>query len=164
MRHGPGGLLRRQWCPVPLNHPGAQFQRTERAAATGGAVQAACNPHRAGGTGVGRRTSQDPVVPLALDLDPGHIQIETGQLVAQRFTLGRHEEAVQVLLERREVLNGLTRLSTPTQKVMELIHRLAITGQQGMTLQCLHGGTSLEKVVLVKNTFIPEGRYPVKTF
>jgi hypothetical protein len=110
--------------------PARSSQRTERTATTGGPVQAACDPHRTSGTVVGRLTAQHLVVPLPLDLDLWDIQIETGHLVAERFTLCRHEETGQIWLETLEVLNGLTRLSTPTEKALEVIHGMAIAGQQ----------------------------------
>jgi hypothetical protein len=52
--------------------------------------------HRA----VGRRlVPQHPIIPLAVDLDLGDIAVEARALSSQSFTLGHHEEAVQLLLD-----------------------------------------------------------------
>jgi len=50
---------------------------------------------------------------------------------------------MQLLFKRVEIRHGLARFSTLTQKVMELIHGVRITGQEITGLQCLHGGFPL---------------------
>jgi hypothetical protein len=83
------------------------------------------------------------MVPLPVDLDRGDIQVEAGQFVAQRFTLGGDKEPMQLLFKSVEILHRLVRFATLTQKVLKLIHSVRIIGQEGTVLQCLHGGPPL---------------------
>jgi hypothetical protein len=83
------------------------------------------------------------MVPLPCDLDRWHIEIKAGQFLAQRFAFCRDKEPMQLLFKSLESRNGLASFSTLTQKVLELIHGVGITGQEVMVLQCLHGGFPL---------------------
>jgi hypothetical protein len=83
------------------------------------------------------------MVPLPGDLDRGDIQVEAGQFVAQRFTLGGDKEPMQLLFKSAEVLYGLVRFATLTQKVLKLVQGMGIAGQEVTVLQCLHGGSPL---------------------
>jgi hypothetical protein len=47
---------------------------------------------------------------------------------------------MQLLLKSMQIFDGLVRFATLTQKGLELIHGVGITGQETMTLQCLHRG------------------------
>ena len=80
---------------------------------------------------------------LPLDLDRRDIKIEAGQCATERFTLGGDKEPMQLLFKRVEIRHGRARFSTLTQKVMELIHGVRITGQEITGLQCLHEGSPL---------------------
>jgi hypothetical protein len=83
------------------------------------------------------------MVPLPVDCNGWDIKSEAGQFVAQRFALCRDKAPMQLLFKRAEVLHGLGRLATLTQKVLEVIHRVGITGQEVTALQCLHGDSPL---------------------
>ena len=83
------------------------------------------------------------MVPLPVDLDHGDIEIKAGQFLAQRFALGGDKEPMQLLFKSVEILHRLVRFATLTQKVMELIHGVGVTGQEVTVLQCLHGGSPL---------------------
>jgi hypothetical protein len=83
------------------------------------------------------------MVPLPVDFDHGDIKIEAGQLVAQGFPLGGDKEPMQLLFHSIEILHGRVCFATLTQKILELIHRAGLTGQEGTVLQCLHGGSPL---------------------
>jgi hypothetical protein len=83
------------------------------------------------------------MVTFPFDLDRRHIEIEARQFVAQRFALCRDKESMQFLFKGVESLDGLGSLSTLTQKGMELIHGVGVTGQEVTVLQCLHGGSPL---------------------
>jgi len=83
------------------------------------------------------------MVPLSCDLDRRDIEIEAGQLLPQGFTLCRYKEPMQLLFKSVEVCDGLMSVSTLTQKVLELIHGMGITGQEVTALQCLQGGSPL---------------------
>jgi hypothetical protein len=78
------------------------------------------------------------MVGLPFDLDRRHIEIEAGQCVAQRFALGRDKEPMPRRCQRVDVLHGLRSCSTLTQKVLELIHDVGLTGHVVMALPCLH--------------------------
>ena len=52
------------------------------------------------------------MVTLPGHLNRGHIEIEAGQFVAQRFTLCRDKKPMQLLFKRVEVLHGLASVST----------------------------------------------------
>ena len=77
--------------------------------------------------------------PLSCDLDRRDIEIEAGQRLPQGFALCRDKEPMQLLFKSVEVFDGLMSVSTLTQKVLELIHGMSITGQGVTALQCLHG-------------------------
>ena len=83
------------------------------------------------------------MVPLSCDLDRRDIEIEAGQLLPQGFALCRDKEPMQLLFKSVEVFDGLMSVSTLTQKVLELIHGMSITGQEVTALQCLHRGSPL---------------------
>ena len=83
------------------------------------------------------------MVPLPADVERRHIEIKAGQFVAQRFALRRHKEPMEFLLKGLQLFDGLVRGATLTQKVLELVHGMGITGQEVMTLQCLHTGSPL---------------------
>jgi hypothetical protein len=83
------------------------------------------------------------MVTLSFDLDRRHIEIKAGQFSAQRFAFCRDKEPMQLLFKSVESLHGLASFSTLTQKVLELIHSMGITGQEVMALQCLHRGSPL---------------------
>jgi hypothetical protein len=83
------------------------------------------------------------MVPLPGDFDHGDIKIEAGQFVAQGFPLGGDKEPMQLLFHSIEMLHRRVRFATLTQKILELIHRAGLTGQEGTVLQCLHGGSPL---------------------
>jgi hypothetical protein len=74
------------------------------------------------------------MVPLPVDVERRHIKIKTAQFVAQRFPLRRHKEPMEVLFKGLQIFDGLVRGATLTQKVLELVHSLSITGQEVMTL------------------------------
>jgi hypothetical protein len=80
---------------------------------------------------------------LPLDLDRWHIEIEASQFMPQRFAFCGDKEPMQLLFKSVEIRHGLTRVSTLTQKSLELIHGVRITGQEFTGLQCLHGGSPL---------------------
>jgi len=80
---------------------------------------------------------------LPFHLDRRHIEIEAGQFVAQRFTLCRDKEPMQLLCKSLKLLDGLVRCAPLPQKVLELVHGVGITGQEVTVLQCLHGGSPL---------------------
>jgi hypothetical protein len=63
--------------------------------------------------------------------------------MAQRFALGGDKEPMQLLFKRVESFHGRLRFATLTQKGMQLIHSVGITGQEGIVLQCWHGGSPL---------------------
>jgi hypothetical protein len=83
------------------------------------------------------------MVPLPIDVNHWDIEIEAGQFLAQRFALGGDKEPMQLLFKSVEILHRLVRFATLTQKVMELIHGVGVTGQEVTVLQCLHGGSPL---------------------
>jgi len=83
------------------------------------------------------------MVPLPVDLDHWDIEIKAGQFLAQRFALGGDKEPMQFLCKSVEMLHRLVRCATLTQKGMELIHGVGVTGQEVTVLQCLHGGSPL---------------------
>jgi hypothetical protein len=90
------------------------------------------------------------MISLSVDLDCGDIQVEASQFVAQRFTLGGDKEPMQLLFKYVEILDGLVCCATLPQKVLQLIHRMGLTGQAGTVLQCLHRGSPLASVVCVR--------------
>ena len=59
-------------------------------------------------------------------------------------------------------LAGLSyvRFTTLTQQVMQLIHGVGSTGQEGTVLQCLHGGSPLASVVHVIPPLFQSGEAP----
>jgi hypothetical protein len=75
------------------------------------------------------------MVPLPAAVERRHIEIKAGQFVAQRFTLRRHKEPMEFLFKGLQLFDGLVRGATLTQKVLELVHGMGITGQEVMTLQ-----------------------------
>src|SRR5438477_5798307 len=99
----------------------------------GGSVQAPLDPDRSRCTVVRRGTSQDAVIARPLHLDGRHIEVKTAEFVAQRFTFRRHKEPMQLLFKSLQVLNRLGACSTLTQKVLELIHSVCVTGQEVTT-------------------------------
>ena len=143
VRHHPGGLLGGQRCPGAFDDPGTQFQRTDRMPPLWVPIQTPLNPHGTCRTGRGRFAPQDAMATCPVDLDRRHIEIEAGQFATQRFTLGGNKVPMQLLFKRVEILHGLVRFTTLTQKVMQLIHGVGITGQEVTGLQCLHGGSPL---------------------
>ena len=102
--------------------------------AVGAPIQATLDPHGAYRTGRGCGASQDAMVALAVGLDRWHIEVEASQCMAQRFVLCGDTEAMQLLFKRVEVRDRLGRFATLTQKILELIHGMGITGQGSMTL------------------------------
>src|SRR5258706_11546174 len=105
--------------------------------------QTPLNPPGAHCTGIGRFAPQDPMAALPFDLDRRDIEIEAGQFVAERFALRRDKVPMQLLFKSMEILNGRTRFSTLTQKVMKLIHGVGLTGHEVIALPCLHRGSPL---------------------
>ena len=83
------------------------------------------------------------MVPLPADVERRHIEIKAGQFVAQRFTLRRHKEPMELLFKGLQIFDGLVRGAPLTQKILELIHGVGITGQEVMTLPCLPRGSPL---------------------
>jgi hypothetical protein len=83
------------------------------------------------------------MVALLVDLKSWDIEIEASEFLAQRLALCCHKEPMQLLFKRLEVYDGFLGFSTLTQKILELIHGIGITGQEVMTLQCLHRGSPL---------------------
>jgi hypothetical protein len=83
------------------------------------------------------------MVSLPVDLNDWDIEIEAGQFLAQRFALCGHKEPMHLLCKSLEVYDGRMRFSTLTQKILELIHGMGITGHEGMTLPCVHRGSPL---------------------
>jgi hypothetical protein len=83
------------------------------------------------------------MAPHPVDVDRGDIEVEAGQFMAQRFAFGGHKEPMQLLFKRVESLHGRVRFATLTQKILELLHRAGLTGQEGTVLQCLHEGSPL---------------------
>jgi hypothetical protein len=83
------------------------------------------------------------MVPLPFDLNGRDIEIEAGQFVAERFALGRDKEPMELLCKRVESRHGLACFATLPQKGMQLIHGVAITGQEITGLPCWHGGSPL---------------------
>ena len=71
------------------------------------------------------------------------IQVEARQYVAQRFALGGGKESMHLLCKRVDILYGLVDCAMLTQKVLEMIHGMGITGQTVTVLQCLHWGSPL---------------------
>src|SRR3989442_12650153 len=161
MRHHPGRLLGRQRRPGALNDPRTQVQGTHRTTtAVSLPIQAPLDPHRSPRTGRGRCTPQDAMVTLPFDLERRHIESEAGQFVAQRFTLRRDKEPMELLCKGIQIFDGLVRGSTLTQKVLELVHGMGITGQEVMTLQCLPRGSPLAYVVRVRTPLFQSGDAP----
>jgi hypothetical protein len=80
--------------------------------------------------------------------------------VAQRFALGDDKEPMQLLFKRVESLHGRVRFATLTQKGMELIQGVGITGQEVIVLQCLHGDSPLAYVVPVRAPLFQSGEAP----
>jgi hypothetical protein len=74
------------------------------------------------------------MVPLPVDIERRHIKIETGQFVAQRFTLRRDKEPMELLFKGLQIFDGLVRGATLPQKVLELVHGMGITGHEVLTL------------------------------
>jgi hypothetical protein len=83
------------------------------------------------------------MVPLSVDVEPRHIEIEAGQCAAQRFTLRRPKEPMELLFKGLQIFDGLVRGALLTQKVLELVHSMGIAGQEVLTLQCLQRGSPL---------------------
>ena len=95
-----------------------------------------------------------------VDLDRRHIEIEVGQCATQRFALGGDKVPMQLLCKRGEIRYGLVRFTTLTQKVMQLIHGVGITGQAVAVLQCLQRGSPLREVVHVITPLFQSGEAP----
>src|SRR5437870_5676412 len=67
---------------------------------------------------------------------------------------------MQLLCKSGETLNGLASFSTLTQKVMELIHGVGITGHGVIALPCLHRGSPLGSVVPARTPLFQSGDAP----
>src|SRR5215475_12859405 len=100
------------------------------------------------------------MVPLPVDVERRHIEIEAGQFVAQRFTLRRHKEPMELLFKGLQIFDGLVCGAPLTQKGLELVHSMGITGQEVMALQCLHRGSPLAEVVRAKTPLFQSGDAP----
>src|SRR5215468_9980995 len=100
------------------------------------------------------------MVPLPVDVERRHIEIEAGQFVAQRFTLCRHKEPMEFLFKGLQIFDGLVRGAPLTQKVLELVHSMGITGQEVMTLQCWQRGSPLAEVVRARTPLFQSGDAP----
>src|SRR5262245_32430678 len=125
MRYNPCRLLGRQGCPGALNDPRTQVQGTHRTTcAVSLPIQAPLDPHRSHRTSIGGGTAYDAMVTLPFDLERRHIEVEASQFTAQRFTLRRDKEPVELLFKGIQSFDGLVRGSTLTQKVLEVVHRL----------------------------------------
>src|SRR2546423_4324655 len=107
-------------------------------------VQAPLDTDRSRSTVVRRGTSPDALLAFPCPLDGRHIESKPAACAAQRFALSRHKEPMQLLCKGLKVLDGLGCGATLTQKLLELIHRVRVTGQEVATLQCLHGASPLE--------------------
>jgi hypothetical protein len=83
------------------------------------------------------------MVPLPVDVERRHITIAAGSCVAPRFTLRRHQEPMALLCTGRQLCDGLVRGAPLTQKGLELVHSMGITGQEVMTRQGLQRGSPL---------------------
>src|SRR5215470_19789713 len=100
------------------------------------------------------------MVPLPVDVERRHIEIEAGQFVAQRFTLCRHKEPMEFLFKGLQIFDGLVRGAPLTQKGLELVHSMGITGQEVMTLQGWHRGSPLAEVVRARTPLFQSGDAP----
>src|SRR5262245_47786058 len=67
---------------------------------------------------------------------------------------------MQLLFKSAEILHGLVCFATLTQKVMELVHGMGISGQEVTVLQCLHRGFPLAQVVRVITPLFQSGDGP----
>src|SRR5437879_13737457 len=67
---------------------------------------------------------------------------------------------MQLLCKSGEIRNGLASFSTLTQKVMELIHGVGITGHGVIALPCLHRGSPLGSVVPARTPLFQSGDAP----
>jgi hypothetical protein len=128
MGHGPARLLGRERRPVALDHPGAKLQGTNRPSPIGGTIQAALDSYRADRAVVGRFAPQHLTITLTVDLDLRDVLVKARELSASSFTLRRHEEVMQLLLDLAKVFDRLRDLSA-AQEVLKLVHGGRIAGQ-----------------------------------
>ena len=129
--------------PGAREAPGAPCQRPDRVTATRGPLHTPHHPSRACRTGRGRCAPPDAMAALPLDLARRPLESAAAQFVPQRFALCGAQEPLQLLGQSVECRHGLTRFSTLTQKGMELIHGVRITGQECTGRPCLPGGSPL---------------------
>jgi hypothetical protein len=142
--HHPGRLRGGHWRPGARHDPRLQVPGTPRPpTAVALPRQAPLAPPRACRTGRGRRPPSDAMVPLPVDVERRHITIAAGSCVAPRFTLRRHQEPMALLCTGRQLCDGLVRGAPLTQKGLELVHSMGITGQEVMTRQGLQRGSPL---------------------
>src|SRR5712691_6527810 len=67
---------------------------------------------------------------------------------------------MQLLCKRVAILHGLASVSTLTQKVLELIHGVGLTGHGVIALPCLHRGSPLGEVVHAITPLFQRGDAP----
>lgn len=114
--------------------PARSSERAHRRLPLSGPIQAPCDSHRSHRTGIGRGTPQDLMVPLLPNVAPRDIEVEAGQFVAQCCALGSDKEPMDLLFQSVEILYRRARFTTLTQEILELIHRVGLTGQEGTVL------------------------------
>jgi hypothetical protein len=84
----------------------------------------------------------------------------SGRTPAPELRRSGDKAPMQLLCTSVAVCDGLVRVSTRTEKVLERLHGVGSTGQEVPALQGLHGGSPLAEVVPVITPFFQSGDAP----